>query len=667
MNKWFYTRLAVSNIWKNKKTYFPYIIASICIVAMFYNIHFLSVDEAVKIIADSAKISEILTLATVVVGIFSVIFLFYTNSFLIKRRKKELGLLNVLGMEKRHIARLLTIETIIISFGSIVLGIVTGIISSKLMQLLLFKLLKFTAPLGFGVYSSSIIITFILFSAIFSLILLWNLGQIQLSNPIELLQGGNVGEREPKTKWIIAIVGVVTLGAGYFIALTTKSPLSAIPIFFVAVILVIIGTYCMFIAGSIVLLKALRKNKNYYYKSNHFYGVSSMIYRMKQNAAGLATICILSVGVLVMISTTVSLYVGGEDVIHTRFPKDISVEIYPQMAEITPQINELVESELTKAKIKPQNKESFILGQFAAVLENGSFRAGSIKRDGYTQSNVYAMIAVTVDEYKRLTGENVELNQHEILYYNPHDKTKNEAISIFGVEFKIKEHLTKSPLPDTVRMDIVNNCYVVTDSMDTIISLIPRSKPIGSDECGTLCYQYSFNTENVDRDKEIKFVNELNSKLENVKNEIGFDFYVDSVETARDSFFFLYGGLMFLGIFLGALFIMATVLIIYYKQITEGYDDRGRFQIMQHVGMDKEEIKRTIKSQVLLVFMLPICVAAVHLAVVFPVLTKLLSVLNLTNVPLFAVCTIITVVLFFVLYAVVYVLTAREYYKIVEQ
>ncbi len=355
MSKMFYQKLAVTNIKKNGKTYFPYILTCISTIAMFYIMNFISVNDGLDSMYGGRELKTILNLGTYVIGFFSVVFLFYTNSFLIKRRKKELGLYNILGMEKKHIAKLLLWETLFVAIISMILGLISGIAVSKLIFLVLLKILNFKVTMGFVISTNSIVKTVILFGSIFLLTLINNMRQIHLAKPVELLKGGQIGEKEPKTKWILTLIGILSLGAGYYIALTTEAPLAALNMFFLAAILVMIGTWSLFTAGSIALLKMLRKNKKFYYKTNHFINVSGMIYRMKQNAVGLANICILSTTVLVMLSTTVSLYIGMEDVLRTRFPRDISISAKNISKEKSEMINNLVKEQADKDNITLKN------------------------------------------------------------------------------------------------------------------------------------------------------------------------------------------------------------------------------------------------------------------------------------------------------------------------
>ena len=600
------------------------------------------------------SVGFILELGVYVIGIFAVIFLFYTNSFLIKRRKKELGLYNILGMEKRHIAKTMFLENLYISVFSLIVGILSGVLLSKLMFMLLFKLLKFTVNVPFLVPADSIVTTIIMFAIIFMIIFLNNLRQVHLTKPIELLKGGQVGEKEPKTKWILTMIGIVSLGIGYYIAITTESPLSALSLFFVAVILVIIGTYCLFIAGSITILKLLRKNKKFYYKTKHFTSVSGMIYRMKQNAAGLASICILSTAVLLMLSSTVSLYIGSEDSIRNKNPRDISFNaiLNNDTEKNVANISLIIEKTLEKNKITPINMVDFTYLTTSITQEHNKLSL----HDDYNYNSVSGMI-VLLDDYNKMENKSETLEDGQILIYSNKNKVQYEDITINGLEFHIKSQLDDIFAVKYNEMSILSSHYIVVKDMETF-KAIQKATLGGYDMLSN--YYIGFNAD-LDDEAMISYTDELR---DDVKKD--FSGYATSIADSRQGFYALYGGLFFLGIFLGALFIMATVLIIYYKQISEGYEDKERFAIMQKVGMSKQEVKSSIHSQVLMVFYLPLVVAVIHIAAAFLLITRLLAILGLTNVNLFLLCTIGTIVLFAIFYGIVYSLTARVYYKIVE-
>lgn len=641
MNNFIYEKLAVTNLKNNRKTYVPYIFTGVLTVMMFYIIDALSRGKGIT--QNTLKIC--LQYATGVIIVFAVIFLFYTNSFLIKRRKKEIGVYNILGMGKRHIARMMAVETILTAGISILGGLVFGIIFGKLMYLLLLKILHNSVDMQFSVNGTAIVQTVILFAGIFLLTYLYNILQIQLVNPVELLHGGNQGEKEPKSRWLLVIVGVAALGNGYWIALTTEAPLEALLKFFVAVVCVIIGTYALFIAGSIVVLKILRKNKAYYYNPKHFTSVSGMIYRMKQNGAGLANICVLSTMVLVMVSTTVSLYAGMEDILDSRFPRDVSIVCNEADTNNEETLQRLIKEQCEKAGVKITDRVRYRYGSMNAVLKGNNLEK---VEQYYPDNHFYYVEMITQEEYNRIEKQNVSLKEQEILTYTTNSKCGKKEINIAGRNYQVKKELSEMTSQPKSTAEMYKTLYIVFANAEQIERIEPFS------------YADKFNLKGDDgKQKEA---------LEQIQNEFYEkipDGMMESRMLSRSSFYELYGGLFFIGIYLGSMFIMATVLIIYYKQISEGYDDRERYQIMQKVGMSKKEVKRSIRSQVLSVFFLPLVVAVIHVAVAFKVMTKILGVLNLTNVSLFAVCTIITIAVFAVFYIIVYSITAKEYYRIV--
>lgn len=641
MNNFIYEKLAVTNLKNNRKTYVPYIFTGVLTVMMFYIIDALSRGEGIT--QNTLKIC--LQYATGVIVVFAVIFLFYTNSFLIKRRKKEIGVYNILGMGKRHIARMMAVETILTAGISILGGLVFGIIFGKLMYLLLLKILHNSVDMQFSINGTAIVQTVILFAGIFLLTYLYNILQIQLVNPVELLHGGNQGEKEPKSRWLLVIVGVAALGNGYWIALTTEAPLEALLKFFVAVVCVIIGTYALFIAGSIVVLKILRKNKAYYYNPKHFTSVSGMIYRMKQNGAGLANICVLSTMVLVMVSTTVSLYAGMEDILDSRFPRDVSIVCNEADTNKEETLQRLIKEQCEKAGVKITDRVRYRYGSMNAVLKGDKLENVD---QYYPNNHFYYVEMMTQDEYNRIEKRNVSLEEQEILTYTSNGKCGKKEINIAGRNYQVKKELSEMTSQPKSTAEMYKTLYIVFANAEQIKRIEPFS------------YADKFNLKGDDgKQKEA---------LEQIQNEFYEkipDGMMESRMLSRSSFYELYGGLFFIGIYLGSMFIMATVLIIYYKQISEGYDDRERYQIMQKVGMSKKEVKRSIRSQVLSVFFLPLIVAVIHVAVAFKVMTKILGVLNLTNVWLFTVCTIITIAVFAVFYIIVYSITAKEYYRIV--
>lgn len=655
-----YAKLAVTNLKNNRKTYMPYILTSMLMVMMFYMFDALTKSKDLRM----ETLRLCLQYATGVMVVFSVIFFFYTNSFLMKQRKNEIGVYNVLGMGKRHIAKMMAVETVIIAGVSMIGGLILGIIFGKMMYLILLKILHSGVEMKFAVSMAAIKDCLVLFLIIFMLTFIYNLLQVQLANPMELLRGSSQGEKEPKTRWLLAFVGVLALGSGYFIALTTKEPLKALSTFFLAVVLVIIGTYALFTAGSIALLKILKKNKKYYYRQGHFTTISGMIYRMKQNAVGLANICILSTMVLVMISTTTSLYAGMEDVLHTRFPKAVAVTNYQTSRESMEQLQEVLEKETKRLDLQMKDQISYRCGQLMASQKNEQFE---INADAYNSSKICYLTLLPLEDYNHMERKTETLNENEILLYCPDGKYNYYDLKIAKENFHVKKQIRKLKAEVEKTQSVYGNYYIVFKNTDAILKILQMQNFSGQNvpeafkkNQQTLRFYTAF---------DLKGKNATNAKImEELRKSINSKVMhteMESRETSRESFYGLYGGLFFIGIYLGILFLIATVLIIYYKQISEGFEDRKRFQIMQNVGMSKREVRRSIKSQILSVFFLPLLMAILHVIVAFPIMVKLLRVLNLNNRSLFAGCTLVTVGVFAVFYAIVYSLTAKEYYRIV--
>ena len=669
MNSKIYGKLAVTNLKNNRKNYLPYILASAFSVMMYFIMD--SLYRNSSLVKTGATLSIMLSYANVVLLIFSVIFLFYINSFLIKRRKKELGIYNILGMGKGHLAKMLFIESIITTTVSIIGGILAGILFGKLVYLVLLKILHLKRDIVYMISPVSVGITAAIFGCIFFVIFLYNLVQMKLSNPIELLRGGNAGEREPKTKWLMTIIGSVCLAGGYYISLTTKEPLQAIGQFFVAVLLVVAGTYALFMAGSITLLKLLRKKKSYYYKTRHFTAISGMIYRMKQNAVGLANICILSTMVLVMVSITISLYAGMNDVLVTRFPSEAQITNQGINQNEERQIGELVASITKENHTNPTSQIRFHEGNFTALYNDKTKNFNMTTAQSYGDTNIVEFVMIPLSDYNKTEGKAVKLADNEVLIYHRKNKNKSsikneETIHLNNDSYKVAANLDSMRIAKADATNSVDGWYVIVKDTNIIKKYLKAV--YGKDDMEDsvedyhefMQYVYSFNLDgsrtNRERTEQI-LQEQLQAKFKSA--------FIEGRELSRENFYNFYGGFLFIGIFLGIIFLMATVLIIYYKQISEGYDDRERYQIMQKVGMSKKEVRQSIRSQVLLVFFLPLIMAVIHLAFAFKIITRLLSVLNLTNISLFFMYTVGTVAVFAVIYVIIYSITAREYYKII--
>ena len=652
----FYWKLAFTNLKGNRRVYLPYLLSSVGIIMMFYSINALGQGIDQGALYGGTTVASMMGLGVFVIGLFAVLFLFYTNSFIIKRRKKELGLYNILGMEKRHIAHILFRETLLIAVCSLALGLGLGIVFSRVLFWLLGLLLGTNLAVAFVIPVSAITSTLGLFGLIFLLTLCYNLLQVKLSKPIELLHGGETGEREPKAHWFLAVLGALLLGTGYTMAVTIQDPLSALVFFFVAVILVILGTYLLFITGITAMLKLLKKNKRFYYKTNHFTALSGMLFRMKQNAAGLASICVLFTALLVTVSTTFSLYTSMDGLLRARYPRNVLVSVYDANQEA---------KDMVRSAVAEKSQELGLALENVVDREGWNITTARVGNTLHTQEVSLETCAVvnifTQSEFERFSGQQVDLAENQVLLFDPANTFPEE--DTLHIDDKTYEIVPSDyVMPEASTLAQIYEMYYLVVRDETVVENILA--PSGSDTFPI--YSYDFDVAGGDPE-DIAALREALGTVDFSGPGVEYAalLFEDSA-TSRQSFMELYGGLFFLGLFLGVLFLLGTALIIYYKQVSEGYDDARRFNIMQKVGMSHKEVKQSIHSQILLVFFLPLLTAVLHLAFAFPMLQKILLVMGLNNFPLILCSTLGCVGVFAVAYLVIYALTARTYYNIVE-
>ena len=668
MRKGLFIKLAISNIKRNKGTYIPYMITCICCIAMTYMMFFVTQSKDLSVqVPDSAMVTSIMFLGIAVIYIFSFIFLLYSNSFVMKRRQKEIGLYNILGLEKGHIMKMMAVETLFTSVISIIGGIVTGILGSKLALLLLLKIMHVPAQLGFYVCVPGIAVCAVLFLPVVIVTLFRNVHRVRLSQPIELLRSGNTGEREPKAKWLMALLGFICLGSGYYIAVTTKSPVTALGLFFAAVLLVMAGTYLLFTAGSIAVLKMMRWKKGFYYKIKNFTSISGMIYRMKQNAMGLASICILSTGVLLMLSTTVSLNMGIEDSLSDMFPYDAGFTFNNVTFEEVPRLRKAFDEAVEKEKVPYEEKVTQVILDIS-IARNGN-EMEILTRDTAASANVEYLTVVPEEEYEKISGKTVELKPGEILAFQENGGKGNIALN--GVDYKVKEWLEEKPTYDRGNNIFYKTTIVVTK--EDLQKMDALQKELAGKDRGYLKLEFGIYIEG-GKEADIKYGNLLQEDLAPLADTLQAEdgdmtpwFRYNIREEHYSSFYTLNGGLLFLGIFLGFIFLVGAGMIIYYKQMSEGYEDKERFEIMQKVGMSRKEVKSAIRRQILMVFFLPLLMAVLHIIMAFPMISRLLGLLGMMNTELYILCTAGTIVVFAVIYAAIYMCTAKSYYKIVER
>ena len=667
MKALFYPRLAWTGIKNNRRLYLPYILTCVGMVAMFYIMLSLSTGEFLDNMRGGATLGSVLGLGAGVIGFFAVLFLFYTNSFLIRRRKKEFGLYNILGMGKRNIARVLLSETLILAAVSLVFGLILGVLLSKLAELGLAFFVESDAGYDFTVYPTAMGYTVLLFVCIFLVLFIKSISQVGLSNPVELLRSESVGEKPPKANWVFGILGLVILATAYYISVTIEQPVAALGWFFIAVLMVIAATYLLFIAGSVLLCRILQKNKRYYYKPDHFVSVSSMVYRMKRNGAGLASICILITMVLVMIASTSCLYFGKEDVLRSQYPHDFNFTVdYITLDEVTQENIDKTKAGIDAFMDKNGGISFGICGKSDRVtgeLKDGVFYMGD---DAYDPERSTFLYIVDLADYNRNTGNSYSLNDGEALVFAngrtfDHDTVRIEG----GREYKIvKSDGDIDFVRDTNMLGYSAVYIVVPDFYSSAEDLLQATQKEGVSE-PWLQWRYQFDSP-ADYDKQVKIASELFSAAAEITEDTTDGGYgLGSLASARDDFYGSFGGLFFLGIMLSIVFILAAVLIIYYKQISEGYEDQSRFEIMQKVGMTRKDIRKSINSQMLTVFFLPLLFAIVHLGFAFPMIDKLLLLFGLDNLGLLLLTAAISALVFALFYIIVYRVTSNAYYSIV--
>ena len=675
MNRGFYPRLAWTGMKQNRRLYLPYLLTCTGVTAMFYILMGLSVSSVLPQMSGGRSTALIMSLGSVVIAFFALIFLFYTHSFLIRRRSREFGLYNVLGMGKGNIARILLWETLLTYAGTTVVGLALGVALSKLAELGLMNLLRSRITYTFTVNAVSLLITLVLFAAVHTLIFLHALWQLHRVSAVALLHSESVGEKPPRARWLLAVLGLALLGGAYWLAVSIREPLEALLWFFAAVIMVIAGTYLLFISGSVALCRALQKNPRYYYRPSHFVSVSSMAYRMKRNGAGLASICVLATMVLVMLSSTTCLYFGQEDAVNARYPHDIAVTVYgdEHLMDKT-ELEELrqgVENAVFNFGGEASNVAEYREVSLSGLLDGGNLIVDAAGAYAMDSTHVIQVHFVPLEEYNAVTGQSLTLEDGQVYVAALRMAFNADTLSVDGgmTRHVMKREIT--PLDGAAVADITPSLTVVVKDFERFV---PELQGYLSDKYGwypSAYWNYGFDTDlpenqqaNTD-DVTPNLTDALYAHLSRVSSDWGVGVSVESKAGNRADFYGTYGGLFFLGIMLSVVFLLAAVSIIYYKQICEGYEDQSRFDIMQKVGMTKRDIRRSINSQLLTVFFLPMALSGVHLCFAFPFIHKLLLLFNLSNTPLLIGTTVVSYVAFALLYTLAYKLTSNAYYHIV--
>ena len=667
----FYIKLAATGIGKNRKLYFPYILTCICMVMMFYIVVFLAKSSEIRNLPGGDSLQTMLGLGVFVIAIFALIFLYYTNSFLIRRRQKEFGLYHILGMGKRSLVKILIWENILTAGVSILLGLICGVLFSRMAELAAAKIVSGEIGFGFAIEPAVTVWTAGLFVLIFFLIMLRMLIHIYRLKPVEMLRSENVGEKPPKANWILAVIGLLILSGAYYLAVTIDDPLTALLLFFVAVVMVIIATYLLFIAGTVALCRLLQKNKKYYYKTKHFVSLSSMVYRMKRNGAGLASICILSTMVLVTVSSTVCLFAGTENSLNRRYPRNITAQIYSMDEEnyVEP-VRQEIGRILKENGEEAENVLDYRLLQVAAYQAEDTmyFDVEAAEGKGVNVfSNIRNLYIIPLDDYNRTMGTSETLKEDEMILYATKGTYDYDTISLENCgTWKVKEKVSDFTGIGFESANISASYYLFVKDVSVLERIEAGEAEIYGNNMSEAEVYYGFDLD-CPKEKQIGIYNEIQSEITAmVGADAGWpNIMIESRAFESAGYYGMTGGLFFLGILLGAVFLFGTVLIMYYKQISEGYEDQNRFDILMKVGMSRREVKQSINSQVLTVFFLPLVMAGIHLLFAFPLITKLLMFLISTNERFLTIVTIGCYIVFVLFYVLVYAVTSREYYKIV--
>ena len=637
-----YNDLALDGIKKNKQLYLPYIISSVCIIAITYIVSYFCYSKTIISSVGGEVISSIMLLGYMVMALFSLIFIFYTHSFLFKRRKKEFGLYNVLGLAKKDICKIVFLDNIYVDIITIVLGLGVGILFSKFAELAYFKIVAKPYSIAFNLPTLSLMMTLICFLGIYFLILVSSIISVYKNDTIAFLKADSSGEKAPRANFLIALLGLIILAFAYYLAITIDDPVQAMLTFFFAVIMVVVATYLLFIAGSVTLCKILAHNKKYYYKLNHFISVSSMSFRMKRNGSGLASICILATMVLVMLSSTSSLYFGAKSSNKKLFPYEYSINYnyfsYDELLKANETITSFVES--NNYKIKDRMEYHNI--NFYSPLEGNRVIIESNSLD-------YAnMTFIDIDEYNKIYGTDYVLKDDECLLYEYIGEYKYDSIVVGDNTYKVIDRANKMVTDYVSAVSATNNYFFVVNDLESISNSLEgackNTYIVQFDVYNDSLSLYDFINEEYTSDTPYSFQSSLNN---------------------LSDFYDLYGSLFYLGISLSVAFVIATVCIVYYKQVVEGYEDQKRFAIMKKLGLDDRQIRKSINSQLLTVFFLPLVGALSHLIFAHPMIEKLLSLFLISDIRLFFITSIICYLSFSIVYFVIYKLTSNVYYKIV--
>ncbi|WP_080847859.1 FtsX-like permease family protein [Cytobacillus gottheilii] len=638
MNKKLYGKLALTNLKKNSLMLLPYIITCMVTIALFYTMNSLVNDTALKNIPGGNFTIDVMKFGSLLFTILSLFFLLYANSFIFKRRKKEFGLYHLLGMEKKHVRKLLRMENSLIALMATIGGLTIGLILNQVVGIAMS--ITMNVPLTLKIFSiMAVIKTLATFSIIFIIIYLYNLKQMNSIRITELMKGGQIGEREPKAKYVLAVLGGILLIAGYLLSFTVSDPIRDLNTMIAAIVFVVAATYLLFTAVSIVLLKMLRKNENFYYNKDYFTLISTMLYRMKQNAIGLSNIAVLSTATMIVLTTTVSLYLGVNTMVNNTFKFDVSITNAAENISEQQQLQAFIEEHKDRYDVEITSFASYRGGQFAADL------TGDEKEEFFR--------ILPLEDLNSLTSENISLASDEVLLLKGQETVDLQSITLNDQSFNVKGTVEELPI-DTSLADSIDGNWIYV-----VASLTGEFAQAADLENSLTMYQ------DINVQGDSKQVNEFSHAIADKAETIG-NVYVEAKSIYKETVLGSFGGLLFLGVFISVVLFAETALMIYYKQISEGHDDRHRFAIMKKVGIGDKEITQIIRRQTLIMFLAPLTVATIHLAAIMPLVIKIIgttAAMDHTFVVLGS--ALFAAILFTIIYGVIFRFTEKNYQRII--
>ena len=644
----FYIRLAVSNIKKNKPVYYPFFLTNILSVMIFYVMASIQNQTIIATLPGSYIFVQFLKVGVVMTGMFVGVFLLYTNGLLIRQRKKELGLYTIFGLEKKHIAKVLMLESLLLTTAGLVAGIVLGIVLGKLFFLVLLKLLHLDSGLTFQFLTEALMQTGICFIVIGVFILFYNLFSVMKAKPVELLYAAHKGDNYHSFVWVKAFLGIICIGGAYTLIFTTPSPIDIIGRVFPIALLILFGTLFFFSSCSVVLLQALKKNDRYYYKPQNFISVSGLIYRLKQNAKGLSNICILSTVVMVIATTTLALYVGQKEMLSFRFPMETKISV-SDIADGQPTLPQLVHQTAEQYDVTISREADYKVTYISGVYKDNTVSV-------YQPDITCGVYLITWEDYSRIAESAEPLETDEVLVFSSSRDLGVSEVNFDSLKYRVKNELSEFAIQNKSILSSETRYFFICPTQKDIDNILAELSPAENKFKQTYSMMFDVaDTKGTD----------FNAVLQNqvVSNYAGAKY--ENAESERQSDNYTYGGFLFIGLLLSLLFMVFLTLVIYYKQITEGYSDRYNFEVMQKVGLDRNEISAIVHKEIRTMFFFPLFMAVIHLAVSLYAVAMLLAVFGLTNVLVLLLCAGTISLLFTFIYVVMYFSTARTYYRIV--